>query len=952
MTRPARHPALRRAPGAWRLASRQFSADPWVTVSLAVMVALVASVATLWPRVVLEMNTEQIPHEIDALSAQQRDLIGVYSATIGHEPGREYDSVQDTWGQMIGQMERLRHEQPEPLRSLMQPGHFYAEVGPPLRPPSAEGNDIRFIELQLRVDPFLTDHVVLAQGRWPDVVINESVDVVAGTDGTPTTAPEEDMAEAEPVQIAMSAEASSELDWEIGETRGSPGGVQLTGTFEATDPDSPRWQHAPNAVTMGTLFDGNVGTTAFVGGYLAAANPGSTGAPDTVSFRFWYPLDGSAVPGDQLDQVTTQLLALMSAQQQLSEGALTGSQVGESVATHLSSELTGTLRDLSTQQQATASILGVVAAGPAGMTLAAFALAARLLVTRRRTSLALSTARGGSTWQVRGMLAAEGLVIGLPAAAAGYAVAGLVRPTSTGWAEWVVAALAGLVPAAALALSPGEGALAERRHDLGARSASRIRWLSETIVLALAGVAVWRLLDRGLTGVEVGEPNDVRAPAPGPDEADVPAGAVQVNTGVDLLMAATPVLLALAACVLTLRLYPLPVRLLTQVFRRRPGLTAFLGSARSARDPAGGLVPALAVILGVSVTVSSAIMATTITGGVRTAAWSDTGAQVRLSGPRVTDDLLEQVRAVDGVAHAAGIYEAASTGDLVGPVTAHDLTVYIVDSSLPQVQQAAPLIDPLPSAVYDARSATPVLTGGEVASTSGTAALTMFGPVEVVGHVGTLPGARTGNSFLVVDRTLWEQGGGTTPPGNVVLISVQDPDQREEVAAAVAQAVPNSLIETPQEALDTFESAPVTSGLTQMFVLAVVLTVALTVLVIVLVQLIGAPARTRLLAVLRTLGLGPRQSRGLTAWELAPLIAAAVVIGTVVGLAVPWLLLQAIDLTSLTGGPAQPSLVLDWPVLGLVGGVILVAVALAVTVSASIAGRTDLARQLRIGEER
>jgi putative ABC transport system permease protein len=887
---------------------------------------------------------------VSVLSAQQRDLIGVFSSTVSQDFTKDYESVEGTWGQVIDRMEQLRQNQPEPLRSLMQPGQFYADVGQPLTPDSKEGNDIRFIELQLRVDPFLADHVDLVDGQWPDVVINASGEVVVATDGTPGVVPDEDLPAAEPVQVAMSAEAASELDWEIGEARGAPPGVELSGTFEANDPESARWQHAPNAVTMGTLFDGNVGTTAFLAGYLNPANPGTTGPPAAASLRFWYPLDGSAVAGDEVDLVTAQLLGLTSAQQQLSEEPLEGSTVAEPINTYLASELTGTFRDLSTQQRATASILAVVAAGPVGVTLAAFALAARLIVSRRRSTLALSSARGGSTGQVRSVLALEGLLLGLPAAGLGYAAAGLVRSGSAGWSEWVVAGLVGLVPAASLALSSGEGSLREQRADLHGRSASRVRWIAEVIVLALAGVAVWRLLDRGLTGVVVAEPT---TPAPVPGGADAaPATAVQVDTGVDLLMAATPVLLALAACVLTLRLYPVPVQALTRLFRARPGLTAFLGSARSVREPAGGLVPALAVILGISVAVFSAVMASTITIGAQSAAWSETGAEIRLSGPRVTDELLEQVQAVEGVREAAGVREAPRTADLTGQVTARGVSVYVVDTALQQVQADAPVLEPLPQALYAAGSATPVLTGGEVSATTGTAELTGLGPVRVVGHVEELPGVRTDAGFLVVDRTLWEQAGGNTNPADVALITATDPDQREQVAAAVAQAIPNALIETPQEALEAFASAPVTSGLTQMFVLAVALTTALTVLAIVLVQLMGAPARARLLAVLRTLGLAPRQGRTLTAWELAPLIAMAFAVGAVVGLAIPWLLLRAIDLTGLTGGSAQPPLALDWPVLGLVCGGILLTVTLAVTTSAAIAGRTDLARELRIGEQR
>jgi len=124
------------------------------------------------------------------------------------------------------------------------------------------------------------------------------------------------------------------------------------------------------------------------------------------------------------------------------------------------------------------------------------------------------------------------------------------------------------------------------------------------------------------------------------------------------------------------------------------------------------------------------------------------------------------------------------------------------------------------------------------------------------------------------------------------------------------------------------------------------------VLAVVVVQLMGATARARLLAVLRTLGLAPGQSRALTAWELAPLLLTSVVVGTLLGLAVPWVLLRGLDLTGLTGGVSQPALVLDPLTITAVLGAVVLTVAAAVVVSAWLAGRTNLAQALRVGEER
>ena len=62
--------------------------------------------------------------------------------------------------------------------------------------------------------------------------------------------------------------------------------------------------------------------------------------------------------------------------------------------------------------------------------------------------------------------------------------------------------------------------------------------------------------------------------------------------------------------------------------------------------------------------------------------------------------------------------------------------------------------------------------------------------------------------------------------------------------------------------------------------------------------------------------------------------------------------LAAVDVTPFTGGTAQPPLALDPALLGLVLGGFVLVVAAAVAVSTAVSRRTNLAAQLRIGEER
>lgn len=946
----SRH-AQTRLPSRAGITLRGLLADPWPSLLLALLVALVACATTLWPRYILDMNSRQLPYQVSALSAQQRDLSAVWTASIVPAPDQTYPSVEETWGSLIDGLEQTRQAQPEPLRSMMQPGQFFIDLGGDeltRRPP--EGTRFAEITIENRIDPLLPEHVDLVSGEWPQIVLNASPQLPAETipEGVPSG----------PVQVLLLDQAAQELGLEAGDEFGLRQDAEfadylLSGTFTPKDPEAPRWEHMPNSISVGELYSGDRGLTGLFTAYLPPANPGSTGPMTTNSMKLFYPLDAQTVRGNEVDTVTAQLIRLSSTQQDLrlpDDPGDMNMQVNSPdinlsqppVRTTFSTEVLSTFEALSQQQRATASILAVVAAGPAGVALAVFALAARLITSRRQPTLALATARGGSRAQTRGVMALEGLLVGVPAAVAGHYAATLINPGSSGWGEWVWVALVGLAPAVLLATTTSTADRSSRR-DLRGRAVSRLRLLVEVIVLALAGIAVWRLFDRGLTGV-------TRTAAEEPSGGA--AAPVAVDTGVDLLMAATPILLALAACVITLRLYPAPVHALLAFFRGRRGLTNFLGAARAVRDPAGGVIPALAVILGVSVAVLTTVLASTISTGTELGVWRSTGADVRLSGPQWSDDEVAALRDVEGVADVASARSAAHNLDLTTDAgIARGLKVYIVDSNLPQVWADTPLA-PLPDALFTSSGTTPVLTGGDLEPGSEAGTLEQIGPVEVVGHVDDLPGVRTRGDFLVVDRAQWEAAGGNTPAGEVVLVRADDPEHTEALVTALNGAVPNALAETPRDKLTVFQEAPVTGTMLSLFITAVVATTVLTVLAVLFVQLMGATARTSLFAVLRTLGLSQRQARGLTAWELGPLVAMACAVGAALGLIVPWLLLRAIDLTGLTGGAEQPALAVNWLVLGPVALGILAAVALAIAVSATMSGRADLTTQLRRGEER
>ncbi|UJH71108.1 FtsX-like permease family protein [Ornithinimicrobium sp. INDO-MA30-4] len=359
------------------------------------------------------------------------------------------------------------------------------------------------------------------------------------------------------------------------------------------------------------------------------------------------------------------------------------------------------------------------------------------------------------------------------------------------------------------------------------------------------------------------------------------------------------------------------------------------------------------VILSVSVAMVGSVLASTITAGAQDAAWQEAGAEVRVSGPAITDDLKASLAAVPGVTAVAGVTEAEvrmSVTDSQG--ARRDATVYVVDDALAQVQAGTPLADTLPASLFDDETGLKIVSGAELDPAAGALTLGPRGDAEVVGHIDDLPGITTDQRFVVVARSAWEEAGGGSAQGRLALLSVAADSDPNLVANAVAQAVPNSLVETPQGKLDAFLAAPATDGLRMLLLAGVVLTTLLTAVAIALIQALRGPSQSRLLAILRTLGANAKQLRSLTAWELAPTLVAASFAGVLVGTIVPWLLLQTLELTILTGGPQQPELAINPVLLGAVLGSVIATVVISTALGATASARTSLAQHLRLGEER
>lgn len=890
-----------------RLWFRQFRSDPWVVLALALLTLATTFLLAAVPRAMTEVADRQLEEQVGTLSSFQRDVTATWSLTafpldqLDWPEDQDGQGLHDIWPVQLEGAARLREGQPAILREVLQDAQFVARV-------TALGSssswvpelETGFYEASVEpiINPLLLESMQLVAGEWPEVELSS------------------------PFPVVMASDAAERLHLEVGDV--VAGTYLLKGLVEARDPQDPRWElfDLGDRLSISTNPDRGEAGHAWV--YLAPSHPGSLESHTTTTLRvqMWYPVATAGVTGGvDVARLQAELTNLLARSHTLLDGE--ASTPLPPITAQFDSQLGTTLERVISQQRAATALVAVVAVGPLGVAGALMALGSQLAILRRHATLELVAARGAAPEHVRALSGIEGALFAIPSAAAGHLLAlASITGTSSGW-QWLATLLVGLAAPATLVL-----ALTRPRHrtraDLTSRG-GRLRLLAELGVLALAVAASWQLL--------------AREPAPG--------------EGLDVLAAATPVLCALAAGLLTLRIYPVPLAVMARAFKRSTGLTTHLGAARALRDPAGGLLPTMAVLLGTTISILSVVLLGTVDRGAEVAAWTDVGGDVQISGPRMTDEVMDHLRGIEGVSHAGRITQTASSREIQADGDLTSVRVWVADEAVGRVWEESPRVAAPPLELFD-RALTPALvTGGLTPPHEGPATLGQLGRATSLGHIEFIPGVNSSpGTWVFVSQEAWESAGGTTPPSTLAVVSVAPGADASEVAEALREAAGGGLVTVAEQRVLANSEGVVVRALSVAFIGAAAATSLLTVLALVVVQLMGAPSRSRLLAVLRTLGLRPHEARALVAWEVGPVVVAALVVGAMLGVGIGALMVSTLDLAGLTGGTFQPTLHLDAPALVAVFALVLATVSIAVVLSAWIVGRTNLAQALRMGEQR
>ena len=782
-------------------------------------------------------------------------------------------------GAFEDRLEDVRRSFPEPIRSSSDEARWSLRTGslqlsendPRTVPPGGT------VILSLLLDPHAREHVRVTEGRWPTGAPDERDEQV----GEPHR----------PVEIALSEQSAAKVGWRVGEVRS---GHVLTGLFRARAAGADYWALNPSVLGPAVVDDGNnppgLTVTAF-------ANPRRIGLSAAIRQGFgvqiWWRLDLSGVPGSELGAVVAGLRKV------------TSTTYDETPDTRFVITSTGlpALEQAQDRVDAVRAVTVLTGIGPAAAALLVLALGLRVFSTRRRAAVGLLASRGLSRRRLRLLMGAEGLLLGVPAAVLGTLLVvwrSGAPPSST---ALLLAALVGLTPGVLLAATPIEAAIRPVRADRGSRggrSRRRHGWLLEGALLVLAGASTYLLLASGVQG------------------------SARSGGGIDVLAVAAPLLVSAAACVVVLRLYPLPLHAVARRLRRSTSTVGFLGALRSLRDPTAGIAPVLAVLVGVSVVTFSSVLLTTLGTGTEEAALSSVGAELRVDGPVVSDAALQRVRAVDGVRDAARLGQSGPLTVTVEGRSSQVVEVLRTDlAALVRVQRGVPgaLVVPRPDGgvvtspgLSDAGDR--VRFGNDLASPR----------VPVLGTSRSAAGVSTQDEWVVVDATSGDLG--TFAPRSVLVSLAPGADSarvaRDLASATGGNGTVTSAAETTTERAD--DAAAV--GLRRFLVGAVGVVGLAAAAAVVLSLLLGAPTRTRMLAILRVLGVPRRRRAWLAAWEQAPAAVVALLVGGGLGIGLAAAVQRVVDLAPFTGGATQPALDVD-PVLlvALLGGFVVMVVA-------------------------
>jgi putative ABC transport system permease protein len=702
--------------------------------------------------------------------------------------------------------------------------------------------------------------------------------------------------------------------------------LKVTGLLRPTDPASSFWTQDPSVAAPTVLTIGR--TTAWAGGVfvgpaeLAAVQDVYGGS--IVSLSWQYPLVTSSLTAAQAPQ----MLAAMNSLVNGNAGQAALQVVGPPLMTPptLSAAGAGTLSSFITNQAAVGTTDSLLLVGIIAATAILLLVGGVVVTDAYAAELALARARGGSTRQLALRILGTAAGVAGPALAAGTVAAIAATPDGGNTVSWILIALVAAATLAAPALLAawrlrGLRALTDAgRADLIIGRGSPRRLIAELTVLIVVAGGVLALRLRGL--------------APG--------------AGFDPYLSSAPVLVAAAAGLIAVRVYPVPLRLLLRITAAGRGTVTYLGMARSARTRSVPLLPALALVVALTVIALGGLIRAAVSHGQVAASWQQVGADALVeaggSQTSISPAARQAIAAVPGVRLACAAYvippgtslaanqilgTAGATG--IGLVIANPAQYAALVANTPWPAFPASLLAP-PRAGSPPDALVPVVASPAAAAAmrSGTGVLGFDGTelrVRVAATVSSTPALPGGGSFVIIPSWVAPRVEGSVAP-DTVLISGPAINFRD-LRAVAARTAPGSQVVSRAAVLQAAANSPLVRGSDLVFDQAAGAAAACAVAAVLLGLLLSGRDRTRLGAWLTAMGMTARQGRRLAVLDALPLLLVAILGAEIAGVVLGPLIGPGLVLSAFTGSnapvPLQPDLVAL--IAPAVGAVILITVA-------------------------
>jgi putative ABC transport system permease protein len=708
---------------------------------------------------------------------------------------------------------------------------------------------------------------------------------------------------------------------------GDPGAVlKVTGLLRPTDPASSFWTVDPSvaAPTVLTIGSGLAATTAWAGGVFVGPNE-LTAVQDVydgalISLNWQFPLVTSGLSAAGAPQMLAAMTSLVNGN--AGQAALQASGPPLLSPPTLAAEGAGTLSSFITSEAAVGSTDSLLLVGIIAATAILLLVGGVVVTDAYSTELVLARARGGSTRQLALRILGTAAGVAGPALVVGTVAAIAATPGGGNTVSWILIALVAAATLTAPALLAawrmrGLRALANAgREDLIIGRGSARRLIAEITALIVVAGAVLALRLRGL--------------APG--------------AAFDPYLSAAPVLVAAAAGLIAVRVYPVPLRLLARVTAAGRGTVGYLGMARSARSRSVPLLPALALVVALTVIALGGLIRAAVSHGQAAASWQQVGADALVeaggSQTSISPAARRAIAAVPGVRLACAAYvippgSALAANQLLGAGGMTGIGLVIADPA-----QYAALVADTPWPAFPAGLLAPPPRGAPVpviaspavaaAMRSGAGVLGFDGSelhVRVAATVSSTPALPGGGSFVVIGSWVASRLLGSVAPDTVLIsgptVNIKD------LRAAVARTAPGSQIVSRAAVLQAAASTPLVHGSDLVLEESAGAAAACAVAAVLLGLLLSGRDRTRLASWLTAMGMTARQGRRLAVLDALPLLLVAILGAEIAGLALGPLIGPGLVLSAFTSSnapvPLQPDLVAL--IAPAVGAVILITVA-------------------------